>query len=110
MIHNWISKIPAKFPHVQLENWVIMPNHVHLLLGLLEDGKESIPEIMDWFKTMTTNNYIKGVKDEGWMPFDNSFWQRGYHDRIVRNQGEHQKIAQYISNNPKNWKEDRFYM
>ena len=63
---------------------------------------------MDWFKTMTTNEYIRGVKNNGWQRFDYKLWQRNYHDHIIRDEQEYYRISEYIRNNPARWEEDRF--
>lgn len=68
-----------------------------------------IPDVMQWFKTMTTNEYIRGVKEHSWTPFDKKLWQRSYHDHIIRNQHRHQTIINYIIDNPNRWKNDKFY-
>ena len=44
----------------------------------------SISDVMDWFKTMTTNEYIRGVKQLGWKRFNKRFWQRSFNDKIIR--------------------------
>ncbi|PZO41835.1 MAG: hypothetical protein DCF17_09875 [Shackletoniella antarctica] len=41
---------------------------------------------MQWFKTMTTNHYIRGVKEDGWPPFEKRVWQRNYYDHIIRHE------------------------
>jgi REP element-mobilizing transposase RayT len=66
----------------------------------------SIGEIIDWFKTMTTNEYIRGVKNFNWKRFNGKLWQRNYWDRIVRDETAYQMIAKYIENNPSLWKCD----
>ena len=63
----------------------------------------SIPQAMDWFKTMTTNEYIRGVKKLGWKPFNRKLWQRSYHDRIIRSYMHFINVAHYIRKNPENW-------
>lgn len=65
--------------------------------------------IMQWFKTMTTNEYIRGVRTLNWQPFDKKMWQRDYYEHIIRNQQAYENIANYILNNPRNWREDRFF-
>lgn len=67
-----------------------------------------IPEIMDWFKTMTTNEYIRGVKHHHWIRFDKKLWHRSYYDHIIRNKTAYENIANYILNNPINWNKDKF--
>ena len=68
----------------------------------------TIGNILDWFKTMTTNEYIRGVKQNGWPPFNGNLWQRNYWDRIIRDEQSYQNISEYIINNPATWDEDRF--
>ena len=65
--------------------------------------------VIQWFKTMTTNEYIRGVKTLGWQRFDKKLWQRNYWERIIRDEQSYQRIANYIINNPANWGKDKFY-
>ena len=58
---------------------------------------------MGWFKTMTTNAYIHGVKEQRWTPFNRKLWQRNYYEHIIRNKDELQAIREY---NPKRWEMD----
>ncbi len=69
----------------------------------------TIGKVMDWFKTMTTNEYIRGVKNFGWPPFDKKLWQRNYYEHIIRDEQSYQRISEYIINNPAKWSEDKFY-
>ncbi|MEP6647474.1 MAG: hypothetical protein ABJC12_10310 [Saprospiraceae bacterium] len=64
--------------------------------------------VMQWFGTMTTNEYIRGVKTFAWERFEKKFWQRGYWEHIIRNRSEHVRITNYILNNPKKWNSDTF--
>ncbi|TRS61990.1 transposase, partial [Salmonella enterica] len=114
MVAGSIFDLGRRYQQVALDAYVVMPNHVHLLLGNRVDpaGKDesvSIPELMNWWKTVTTKRYITGVRNEGWEPFQNRLWQPGYHDRIVRNERELDTIRNYIAENPKRWDEDTFY-
>ncbi|MCX6221936.1 MAG: hypothetical protein NTZ69_13230 [Bacteroidia bacterium] len=51
-----------------------------------DNKKFGVPmgEMVDWFKTMTTNEYIRGVKNQGWKRFDGKLWQRNYWEHIIR--------------------------
>ena len=64
---------------------------------------------VQWFKTMSTNEYIRGVKNLGWEPFNGKLWQRNYWEHIIRDEQSYQRISEYIINNPKNWNNDKFY-
>ena len=142
MVERWWVKLLTKFPSVETDEYVVMPNHFHgivVLVGaalcgrpggevvveVLSDrrhqghsrpgtghphrGAPTLGDIMDWFKTMTTNDYIRGVKQHGWATFPGKLWQRNYHEHIIRNEESYQKIADYILNNPAKWAEDKFY-
>ena len=61
---------------------------------------------MGWFKTMTTNAYILGVKQQGWTPYRGRLWQRNYYEHIVRNDNDLDRIRQYIAANPSRWASD----
>ncbi len=63
--------------------------------------------VIQWFKTMTTNEYIRGVKQNGWSTFPGKLWQRNYYEHIVRNENELNRIREYIINNPMQWELDR---
>jgi REP element-mobilizing transposase RayT len=62
---------------------------------------------ISWFKRMSTNEYIRGVKQHGWLPFPGKLWQRNYYDHIIRNESELERIREYIVNNPLKWESDR---
>jgi len=66
-----------------------------------------LPSIMQWFKTMTTNEYISGVKTLDWPAFRGQLWQRNYYEHIVRNEESLNRIRQYIIDNPIRWDSDR---
>ncbi len=59
---------------------------------------------------MTTNEYIKGVKNGILKPFDKKLWQRSFHDHIIRGESDYQKIWQYIDTNHLKWERDKFYI
>jgi REP element-mobilizing transposase RayT len=65
-----------------------------------------LSQIIQWFKTMTTNEYIRGVKELGWPRFDDKLWQRDYYEHIIRNADEANRIHLYIESNPVHWAED----
>ena len=63
-------------------------------------------QIVQWFKTMTTNEYIRGVKQSQWRPFIGKLWQRNYYEHIIRNEQDYERIFNYIASNPSNRSED----
>jgi len=62
---------------------------------------------MQWFKTMTTNEYIRRVNERGWTPFAGRLWQRGYYERVIRDERELERVRRYVVDNPAKWATDR---
>jgi len=103
------------FSTVQTDQFVVMPNHVHGIIAIVgadlrvcpdEPGAYTgapLPEIVQWFKTMTTNEYILGVKQFGWPRFDRRLWQRNYYEHLIRNDGESNHVREYSVNHPLKW-------
>ncbi len=70
---------------------------------------KTIGDIMDAYKSITTVEYIGGVKNWEWQRFNGKLWQRDYYEHIIRNQQSYQTISEYIINNPAKWKDDKFF-
>jgi REP element-mobilizing transposase RayT len=110
MIARWWQELERKFPAVQTDAWIMMPNHLHGIIRIHHtdppgDGV-SLATVVQWFKTMTTNEYLRHVKQEGWTPFPRRLWQRNYYEHIIRNPEELEAIRHYIITNPQRWAED----
>ena len=99
---KYINNMNIKYENVTVEKYVIMPNHIHLIVSLNGTMKASSPTknvetIIRAFKTMVT-------KEIGY-----SIWQRSYHDHIIRGEKDYQKIWEYIDTNVIRWEKDCFY-
>jgi len=70
---------------------------------------KTLGDMVGAFQSITTVEYIRGVKNDDWRRFDKKLWQRNYWDHIIRNELSYNRIATYIKNNPAKWKEDMFY-
>ncbi len=116
---EWL-KIPERFPNTALHEYVVMPNHFHAIIEILNNQIEhreqpqgialSMGDIIGAFKSIVTNEYIQGVKTLDWKPFNIRLLQRNYWEHIIRNTNSFLRISDYIINNPANWKDDKFYM
>ena len=62
---------------------------------------------ISWFKRMSTNEYIRGVKQNQWIRFNKKLWQRNYWEHIIKNDLESEHIHKYIVANPAAWNNDR---
>jgi REP element-mobilizing transposase RayT len=66
-------------------------------------------DIIGAFKSLTTNAYIRGVREFGWPSFDKRLWQRNYYEHVIRDAADLERIREYIVNNPAKWADDRLY-
>ena len=103
IVEKTIHDIPKFYPAVSVDHYVVMPNHVHLLLQINtdENGRAmlapTISRIVQQFKGIVT-------KQVGY-----SVWQKLFHDHVIRGEKDYLKIWEYIDNNPTKWTEDCFY-
>jgi len=81
-------------PNLGQENTVHGPTH---------RSAPTLGRRIQWFKTLTTNYYIQGVRNHHWPPFPGTLWQRGYYEHVIRNENELFQIRRYIQENPVKW-------
>ncbi|MDX9724418.1 MAG: hypothetical protein RBU37_26970 [Myxococcota bacterium] len=127
MVERWFLELNRKFERVETDTYIVMPDHLHgivvlgnsplgatdlpFCLGSDDDQRSvlgvALPTMVQWLKTMTTNEYIRGIKQERWPSFLGRLWQRGYFEHVVRDEDDLAQIRQYIVDNPTNWGLDR---
>ncbi len=119
------AEIPKHFPNVILHEHVIMPNHVHGIIELINDIDDRIQNPRLPFNIANQNKYqkviprsigaiIRGYKTGVTKWFRNNtdtqiVWQRNFHERIIRDEESYQSISNYIRSNPAKWNEGKFY-
>ena len=94
IVQQHIEALAAHYECVQVQKYVIMPDHIHIIIfiGQRDERKRpSINQIMAAFKA--------GVSREIGRPI----WQRSYYDHIIRSQSDYDEVWQYIENNPIQW-------
>ena len=101
MIQKWVLEIAHAFPTIRVDTHIIMPDHLHLILRIHDPANTiAIPTVIEWFKTMTTNEYLRLVKEGSYPPFHQAVWQRGYYEHVIRNMDDLSEIRNYIVRNP----------
>ncbi len=134
MVKKEWTNLTQRFSHILLDEFVIMPNHLHgiiyirgdqafrainnyfknhvkiIITDLIEPTsgtpKNSISRIIQGFKSISTVNYIESVRTNYCPPFEKHLWQKNFYDHIIRNMEELKEIRGYIMNNPLNWESD----
>ena len=89
-----ILNIPKYYPAVSVDNYVIMPDHIHLLLHINSDN-DGRPMVAP-----TVNRVIQQMKGYVTKRIGFSIWQKSYNDHIVRGKDDYESIWEYIENNP----------
>jgi len=69
--------------------------------------RKTLGDIVGAFQSITTVEYIRGVKNQQWPRFDGKLWQRNYWEHIIRNERSYHNISEYILNNPAKWDKDQ---
>lgn len=91
--------IPAFFPLASLDLFVLMPNHLHGIIQLIDSRRDSLSKIVNGFKA--------GVSREAKpLNIELPIWQRSFHDRIIRDEESLVALRQYIVDNPVQWHAD----
>ncbi len=117
MVQKWWFKLDQKFPELVLHEQTLMPNHVHGIIEINRDKYNEEPDeniltlgsVVKWFKTMSMNEYVRGVKQQGWQRFSKRLWQRNFYEHIIRDEEAYYEITEYIKTNPQNWGKDKYY-
>lgn len=111
LVREELFQLQDRFSSVSIDKYVIMPNHIHIILRLEDTGgaspsptKESttLYDAICAFKSLSVRRCKK-------MGFVGKLWQRGYHDHVIRNEEDYRSIWEYIDNNPARWTEDEYY-
>lgn len=133
-----LERINQHYPYCVVPLFVVMPNHIHAIVVIDEknvDNVNNVPNVTD-VKTMCTSSLQNKLVDEKMQSVSvrrgklstamgglksavtryaranniDFAWQTRFHDHIIRNQGEMNRIASYIENNVMAWDNDKFYI
>ncbi|MBI3914091.1 MAG: transposase [Chloroflexi bacterium] len=144
IVQSQWEALSQRFPNVELDEFVVMPNHFHGIIVITDKGQARdagkrqardagkgqardagkgqaqgaaptqlsddhdpiLGDIVGAWKSIVTDEYIRGVHQLNWQPFDRKLWQRNYWEHIVRDEPDLNRIREYIINNPANWQSD----
>lgn len=125
---RWYA-LPEHHPNIELDSFVVMPNHVHGIIILLDhdDVVGTMPALSEKMPALSAhqNNMKSGslsavigsykssasrhIRKAHSQYRNETIWQSRYHDHIIRNESDLNRIRQYVQTNPARWESDTFY-
>ena len=103
IVETAIKKIPLIYPGIDIDRYVVMPNHVHMILIIRENHGRAM-------RAPTISRVINQMKGYATKQIGYSIWQKLFHDRIIRDEDEYRRIWLYIDENPARWAEDEYFV
>ena len=95
-------QISAHFPGNRVDRFVVMPNHIHMIL-VVEPGGTDATVVIGQYKSQVSKEIHK-------IDPKRKIWQTSFHDHGIRNYRQYQHIREYMDTNPMRWKEDCFFV
>ena len=109
IINDQWHKIPDQFENIDIDEFVIMPNHIHGIIIVNKKSEASpdttISNIIGSFKSKSSIEYLKYIKQNN-KNISGKIWQRSFYDHIIRNEESLKSIREYIRYNPSTWDKD----
>ena len=100
--YDILMQIPAHFPKNSVDSFVVMPNHIHMILVVEPEGADA-RVVIGQYKSSVSKEIHKispGLR----------VWQTSFHDHGIRSEADYQRIRSYIETNPMRWEKDCFYV
>ena len=93
------------YDYIEIDNYVIMPNHIHILISVYTDGMSRSPSPTNGVIPMFLRTLKRFVNKEA----EENIFQRSYNDHIIRDERDYITRWKYIANNPIKWELDELY-
>ena len=114
IVNKYIRQLDTQYNNVCIDKYIVMPNHIHLIVVISEtttkgntlSGTSQAPSPTNAILPKFISLYKRYCNRE----YGENLFQRSFHDHIIRNEADYQRIWNYIDTNPAKWKEDRFYI
>ena len=108
IVEDEIQKMNEIYPHIQVNEYIIMPNHIHFILFIRNDGSSRAPTPTN----ALVPRYISTLKRMTNKKTGKALWQRSYYDHIIRDENDYIMHLQYIRENPRKWLmgKDEYYV
>ena len=102
IVENVILSVPEKYPAIAIDRYILMPDHIHLLVRVEKGTGNPSPTVgkaVAWLKYNATKqiNCVHGIIGQ-------KRFQRSFYDHVIRSEEDYDSIWMYIDNNPLSWK------
>lgn len=113
-VQEALESLRGRYPGLHVDRYVIMPNHVHLMLRIEEDRAIRESPLRPGEKRSLIDKAVGFLKMRSSRMIHERFpdlqvWQRSFHDHVIRGERDYLEILTYIESNPLRWKEDCFF-
>ena len=102
-----LKQLCVHYKGVYVDKMVVMPNHIHAIIVIGCENKEekhpSLNTVIGQYKSGVSRRIHEQLPDL-------VVWQRSFHDHVIRNRADYEKIWNYIEGNPSKWMDDCYYM
>jgi len=104
---KYIRQLSDFYRNISVESYIIMPNHIHILLRVKEEGPSRTP--VPTAQNSAVSRFVSTFKRFCNQEYGKNIWQRGSYDHIIRDQADLDRHLQYIYENPFGWLKDEYY-
>jgi len=104
---KYINQLNNFYEHLSVESYVIMPNHIHILLFVKDSGQSRTP--VPTRANSAFSQFISTFKRFCNKEYGENIWQARAYDHIIRNREDYEEHLRYIYENPIRWKFDELY-
>ena len=104
---KYINQLNDFYDHISVENYVIMPNHIHILLFVKENGQSRTP--VPTRSNSIFSQFVSTFKRFCNKEYGENIWQSRANDHIFRNREDYEEHMRYICENPMRWQFDKLY-
>lgn len=109
---KYLQQMNEFYTHIDIDNYVIMPNHIHFLL-VIKSEENQLEYKSEFCKVNNVNSevskFVSTFKRFCNKEYGENIWQSRSYDHVIRGDRDYREIYEYISNNPGRWVEDKFY-
>ena len=121
IVENEILRTNQMRKNIEITHYVIMPNHIHLIIEIQNEITGHMPcaPTKEQFMKSTSNTIptiVKLIKSSATIQIntlrnsiDYKVWQRSYYENIIKNEDRYIQVIEYIENNPIKWQEDKYF-